>query len=105
MKDYLLADDLSGALEAGAAFRARGWRVTLSLDPDAGTGAGAAGLDSGLGWATAAAASTSRRGTGSIRLGSIGFSGATRAARRSGAGSTAAFSLLPLPPASRFQPK
>ncbi|MBL9215919.1 MAG: four-carbon acid sugar kinase family protein [Opitutaceae bacterium] len=28
---YLLADDLSGALEAGAAFRARGWSVTLSL--------------------------------------------------------------------------
>jgi len=28
---YLLADDLSGALEAGAAFRHRGWRVTLPL--------------------------------------------------------------------------
>ncbi|HVT73652.1 MAG TPA: four-carbon acid sugar kinase family protein [Lacunisphaera sp.] len=36
--DFLLADDLSGALEAGAAFRARGRRVTLQLgpDPDAG---------------------------------------------------------------------
>ncbi len=32
MSDYLLADDLSGALEAGAAFRARGTRVTLFLD-------------------------------------------------------------------------
>lgn len=30
--DYVLADDLSGALEAGAAFRARGRRVVLQLD-------------------------------------------------------------------------
>lgn len=30
--DYVLADDLSGALEAGAAFRARGRRVILQLD-------------------------------------------------------------------------
>ncbi|HVZ65665.1 MAG TPA: four-carbon acid sugar kinase family protein [Lacunisphaera sp.] len=32
MSDYLLADDLSGALEAGAAFRARGRRVTLEFE-------------------------------------------------------------------------
>ncbi len=32
MSSYLLADDLSGALEAGAAFRSRGWRVTLPLE-------------------------------------------------------------------------
>lgn len=31
MNCYLLADDLSGALEAGAAFRARSWRVTLRV--------------------------------------------------------------------------
>jgi len=31
MTPCLLADDLSGALEAGAAFRARGWRVVLTL--------------------------------------------------------------------------
>ena len=41
MTPYLIADDLSGALEAGAAFNARGWRVTLPLTkhaivPDAG---------------------------------------------------------------------
>jgi hypothetical protein len=29
---YLLADDLSGALEAGAAFRARGRAVTLAFE-------------------------------------------------------------------------
>lgn len=28
---FILADDLSGALEAGAAFRSRGWRVVLPL--------------------------------------------------------------------------
>jgi len=32
VSDYILADDLSGALEAGVAFRKRGWRVTLPLD-------------------------------------------------------------------------
>lgn len=31
MSDYVLADDLSGALEAGASFRANGWRVILPL--------------------------------------------------------------------------
>jgi len=34
MSPYILADDLSGALEAGASFRARGWRVTLPLRPN-----------------------------------------------------------------------
>lgn len=34
MSDYLLADDLSGALEAGAAFHARGWRVRVPLLAD-----------------------------------------------------------------------
>lgn len=29
---YILADDLSGGLEAGAAFRARGWQVGLDLE-------------------------------------------------------------------------
>ena len=31
MSPYLLADDLSGALESGAAFRAHGWSVSLPL--------------------------------------------------------------------------
>jgi uncharacterized protein YgbK (DUF1537 family) len=35
VSDYILADDLSGALETGAAFRTRGWRVTLPIDPAA----------------------------------------------------------------------
>ena len=35
MNPYLIADDLSGALEAGAAFNARGWRVTLPLSKSA----------------------------------------------------------------------
>lgn len=35
MISCLIADDLSGALEAGAAYRARGWRVTLSLVDEA----------------------------------------------------------------------
>lgn len=34
MTPYVLADDLSGALEVGAAFRACGWRVVLPLRPD-----------------------------------------------------------------------
>lgn len=36
--EFLLADDLSGALEAGAAFRARGRRVTLELERGATAG-------------------------------------------------------------------
>lgn len=39
MNPCILADDLSGALEAGAAFRARGWRVVLPLSEDADRGA------------------------------------------------------------------
>lgn len=35
MSRLLLADDLSGALDAAAAFHAAGWRVTVALSPDA----------------------------------------------------------------------
>jgi uncharacterized protein YgbK (DUF1537 family) len=34
VSDYILADDLSGALETGAAFHARGWRATLPMNAE-----------------------------------------------------------------------
>jgi len=33
MHDYVMADDLSGALEAGAPWKSAGWRVHVPLDP------------------------------------------------------------------------